>query len=193
MSLRTRITLTFIALTSGLLLTFSLVIYFSAKSTRERDFFELLRKEAITKANLFFVAKIPADILQDIYKNNRQTLNEVEVAIYDTSFALLYHDAYEIDFVKETRDMIDRIYEIGTLMFYQNDWQVIGTTYTHEGKRYAITAAALDQYGYNKLTDLRNTLFWRLDSMRSLSLLSGDFLHSGLSHRFAPSTPTPSA
>jgi two-component system sensor histidine kinase ArlS len=159
MSLRTRITLTFIALTSGLLLTFSFVIYFSAKNSREREFFELLRKEAITKANLFFVAKIPAEILQNIYKNNRQTLNEVEVAIYDTSFALLYHDAYEIDFVKETRDMIDRIYETGSLMFYQNDWQVIGTTYTHEGKRYAITAAALDQYGYNKLTDLRNTLF----------------------------------
>ncbi|MDW8466836.1 MAG: hypothetical protein RML35_11900 [Chloroherpetonaceae bacterium] len=86
MSLRTRITLLFIALTSILLATFSLVIYFSAKATREREFYELLRKEAITKANLFFVAKIPAETLQDIYKSNRQTLNEVEVAIYDRNF-----------------------------------------------------------------------------------------------------------
>ncbi|MCS6988786.1 MAG: ATP-binding protein [Chloroherpetonaceae bacterium] len=162
MSLRTRITLLFIALTSALLLTFSLVIYFSAKATREREFYELLRKEAITKANLFFVAKIPAETLQDIYKSNRKTLNEVEVAIYDRNFELLYHDAYEIDFVKETRDLIDAIYEKRETRFYQNDWQVIGLTYAIGEKEYALTAAAFDGYGYSKLENLRNTLVFAL-------------------------------
>ncbi|MCS7211684.1 MAG: ATP-binding protein [Chloroherpetonaceae bacterium] len=162
MSLRTRITLLFIALTSILLATFSLVIYFSAKATREREFYELLRKEAITKANLFFVAKIPAETLQDIYKSNRQTLNEVEVAIYDRNFELLYHDAYEIDFVKETREMIDAIYEQGEVKFYQDKWQVIGTVYRSGGSEYALTAAAFDGYGYSKLESLRNTLIFAL-------------------------------
>lgn len=40
--------------------------------------------------------------MQSIYLNNREFINEVEVAIYDTTFHLLYHDAKQIDLVKET-------------------------------------------------------------------------------------------
>ncbi|WP_313491346.1 hypothetical protein [Sphingobacterium multivorum] len=47
-------------------------------------------------------AKVDKKTLEDIYHNNRKILNEVEVAIYDTSFNLLYHDAVDIDFVRDT-------------------------------------------------------------------------------------------
>jgi hypothetical protein len=81
----------------------------------------LLKKEALIKANLFFNAKVDAKILQNIYRNNRQILNEVEVAIYTPDFNLLYHDAFDIDIVKETPQMIDNINQKGLIQFYQDD------------------------------------------------------------------------
>lgn len=154
MKIRTRLTLLFTFITATLLLAFAAVIYFSARANRESEFYTLLRREAITKANLFFNARVATRTLQDIYRTNRESLNEVEVAIYDGSFRLLYHDAVDIDFVKETPEMLRAITEKGTVKFYQDRWQVVGLQHTFEGRPYIITAAAFDQYGYRKLDSL---------------------------------------
>jgi len=154
MKVRTRLTILFTVITATILLAFASVIYFSAKKNREKEFYSILKKEAITKANLFFNAKVDTKTLQDIYRNNREILNEVEVAIYDTSFNLLYHDAVDIDYVKETPEMINEIFQKGEIQFYQQDWQVIGLRYEYKNKNYIITATAIDQYGYNKLNSL---------------------------------------
>lgn len=154
MKIRTRLTILFTLITATILLAFASVIYISAKENRENEFYSLLKKEALTKANLFFNAKVETKTLQDIYRNNRQILNEVEVAIYDSSFNLLYHDAVDIDYVKETPEMINEIYQKGEKQFYQEEWQVIGLRYEYENKNYIITATAIDQYGYNKLDSL---------------------------------------
>jgi len=155
MKIRANLTLIFTTISATLLLAFVLVINYAASSNRENEFYELLRKEAITKANLFFNANIESQILQDIYRNNIKTLNEVEVAIYDSAFNLLYHDAFDIDIVKETPEMINSIYKKSLIKFYQNDWQVIGLLFPFQNKNYIITAAAYDQYGYNKLKNLQ--------------------------------------
>lgn len=154
MKIRTRLTILFTLITATIVLVFAFVIYYSARENREREFYSLLKKEAITKANLFFNAKVEIEALQNIYRNNREILNEVEVAIYDSGFNLMYHDAVDIDFVKETPEMINEILTKEEKMFYQEEWQVIGLTYTFQDKVYIITAAAYDQYGHNKLKSL---------------------------------------
>jgi two-component system, OmpR family, sensor histidine kinase ArlS len=151
---RTRLTILFTVITGTILMAYAMVIYFSAKENREKEFFSLLEREAITKANLFLNANMEPKILQDIYKNNREILNEVEVAIYDQNLELIYHDAVDIDFVKETEEMLDRILQNGMINFYQENWQVLGLRYAFEDKSYIITAAALDEYGFNKLENL---------------------------------------
>lgn len=159
MKARTRLTLLFTLITATIVLVFAFIIYYSAKENREQEFYTLLKQEAITKANLFFNAKVDAKTLQDIYRNNRQILNEVEVAIYDTTFNLLYHDAVDIDFVKEDREMIDEIIKQEEIYFYQEKWQVAGLQYSYEDRTYIIIAAAYDQYGYIKLNKLlKNSL-----------------------------------
>lgn len=158
MKIRTRLTILFTLITATILLAFATVIYYTAKESREQEFYALLKKEAITKANLFLNARVDKNTLQDIYHNNRKILNEVEVAIYDTSFNLLYHDAVDIDFVKETGQMINEIDRKGEINFYQDDWQVIGLQYEFQGQNYIVTAAAYDQYGYNKLESLFKTI-----------------------------------
>jgi len=157
--IRTQLTVLFTILTATILLAFAFVIYYSAKESREKEFYTSLKKEGVTKANLIFDAKVDAKTLQDIYRTNRKLLNEVEVAIYDTNFQMVYHDAVELDMVKETPEMIDEIIEKGDLQFYVKDWQVIGMPYIYNGKTYIITAAAYDQYGYNKLYNLYRTIF----------------------------------
>lgn len=154
MKIRTRLSLLFTFITASILLAFAAIIYFSAKENREKEFYALLKKEAITKANLFFNAKVDAETLHNIYSNNRQILNEVEVAIYDSSFNLLYHDAVEIDFVKETPEMVQEIFRKNELKFYQQEWQVVGLKFLYQNNNYVITATAYDQYGYNKLNNL---------------------------------------
>lgn len=158
MKIRTRLTILFTLITATILLAFATVIYYTAKENREKEFYTLLKKEAITKANLFLNASVDKKTLQDIYHNNRKILNEVEVAIYDTGFTLLYHDAVDIDFVKETKQMIDDINQKGEINFYQENWQVIGLRYEFQGKNFIVTATAYDQYGYNKLDSLFKTI-----------------------------------
>jgi two-component system sensor histidine kinase ArlS len=158
MKIRTRLTLLFTLITATILLVFAAVIYFTAKENREKEFYSLLKKEAITKANLFLNARVDKQTLQEIYHSNRKILNEVEVAIYDPSFDLLYHDAVDIDYVKETRQMINEINQKGEISFYQQDWQVIGLRYEFQNSYYIVTATAYDQNGYIKLNNLFKTI-----------------------------------
>jgi signal transduction histidine kinase len=158
MKIRTRLTLLFTLITATILLVFAAVIYFTARENREKEFYSLLKKEAITKANLFLNARVDKQTLQEIYHSNRKILNEVEVAIYDPSFDLLYHDAVDIDYVKETKQMINEINQKGEISFYQQDWQVIGLRYEFQNSYYIVTATAYDQNGYVKLNNLFKTI-----------------------------------
>jgi two-component system sensor histidine kinase ArlS len=158
MKIRTRLTLLFTLITATVFLFFSFLIYWSAKENREKEFFALLNTEALTKAKLFFDANVPAETLQTIYRNNREMLNEVEVAIFDLDFNLLYHDAVELDFVHETPDLLNQILTDGVLFMYQDDWQIIGLRYRYLQHDFLITAAAYDQYGYRKLKSLMQNL-----------------------------------
>lgn len=158
MKIRTRLTFLFTFLLAVLLVLLMGTLYWTSGKSRESEFYRELQKEAVTKANLFLEAQVSPHTLHKIYQNNSQILNEVEVAVYDTSFQLLYHDAVEIDRVKETREMIDVINQKGLFQFYQGDWQVTGIRYAFQGQDYIVTATAYDEYGYNKQADLRNTI-----------------------------------
>lgn len=158
MNIQHRLSLLFTAITAALFLGFCAVIYLTAASNRSKEFISSLQKEAITKANVLLEAGVHATTLQTIYRQNREVLNEVEVAIYNTSLDLIYHDAVDIDFVKETPQMLAQIHQEGFISFQQEEWQVIGIKHDFKGEFYLITAAAFDEYGFNKLNNLKQTL-----------------------------------
>ncbi|TVQ11085.1 MAG: sensor histidine kinase [Bacteroidetes bacterium] len=154
MQLKLKLTLLFTLLAGAILALFALIIYFSASIDRKNEFYSLLQKEAITRANVLLGAGVPAETLQTIYMEHREIINEVEVAIYTPDFTLLYHDAVEIDFVKETPEMIREILEKGEIRFTQEGWEVVGVHYVFQGESYILTAAAYDEYGHTKLANL---------------------------------------
>lgn len=158
MKIKTKLTLLFTIISGAILFLFALFVYLSAASDRRSEFYNTLRKEAMTRANVLLDAEIDPEILQTIYRQNREVLSEVEVAIYDPQFNLLYHDAEDIDFVKETPEMINEIVEIGEIRFVQKGWEVIGLLFYYSDTPFVITAAAFDEYGHTKLSNLRNTM-----------------------------------
>lgn len=68
--------------------------------------------------------------MQSIYLNNKKFIDEVEVAVYDTDFRMLYHDALQNDIIKETPEMIERILQKKEIDFYIEDYQGVGIIYT---------------------------------------------------------------
>ena len=168
-------------ITAAILLFFAGVVYLSAKKDREKEFYSLLKKEAVTKVNLFLNAGVDTETLQNIYRNNRKTINEVEVAVYDPGFHLLYHDAVDIDVVKESRQLMENIMRKKEVAFFQDKWQVVGLRYEIGGKTYIVTAAAFDQYGYTKLENLlRNSLLIFTISLLFIVLFAMFFTNKAL-------------
>ncbi len=176
MTIRNKLTLLFTSIIAALLFAFALVVYFAYSGNREEEYYKLLHNTAITKANLLLDAKVTPSVLQLIYHNSENTLFQEEVAIYDTAFHLLYHDAVEIDKVKETKQMIDDIVRKKTIKFYLGDMQVVGILYHHNNNDYVITAAANDQYGYTKLRNLKFTLIISFFIAIIFIFLTGKFI-----------------
>ncbi len=160
MKIRSKIALRYTAVTAILMLTFAIIVFFVSSKDREKEFYEDLKKEGISKANLYFEAKATPEVMHSIYKNNIEYINEVEVAIYDENFGLLYHDAKDIDIVKETPQLLEKILNTPKgLSFYEDKYQAIGFLFTHHDTDYIVTAAAYDGYGFAKLNSLIRTLF----------------------------------
>ncbi|MDE3237101.1 MAG: HAMP domain-containing protein [Bacteroidota bacterium] len=175
MQIKTRLTLLFTVLAAALLLIFSFIIYFSSAQTREEEYFKRLKQQASTKADLLFDTKLPPNILQLIYKKAPNTLFQEEVAVYDSAFHLLYHDAVDIDKIKETKGMIDSILTHKEIHFYVGKLQAIGFEYVYNHHAYVVTAAAHDEYGLAKLATLRNTLIIALLVSIIVIFLAGEF------------------
>ncbi len=175
MKIQNRLSLLFTVLVGAFFLLFSLIIYFSATNNRTNEFYALLEKEALTKANLLLDTQLDAETLQTIYRQNREIIHEVEVAIYDGRANLVYHDAVEIDVVKETPQMLQNILEKGKIAFFEGDWQVVGIALQKGDNQYLVTAAAYDDYGYNKLRSLGNTLLLVFSSGMLIIYLSSRY------------------
>lgn len=127
---RIRLTLKYTSFMSVVLVASLIIIYIVSERARHEAFQGTLRSEAITKANLFLENKVDAAMMQHIYLNNTQFINEVEVAVYTPDFKMLYHDAAEHDIVKETPEMIREICERGEMSLpAPKGYQAVGILY----------------------------------------------------------------
>lgn len=158
MKIRTKLTLRYSIVTALILLLFSVIIYVAMEHRREKEFFNDLKKEAITRANLFLENKVDATTMHSIYINNQETLDEIQVAIYTEPFNLIYHDANEIDLIKETPELIQKIRSEKEYYFYLDHHQAVGLIYKNGNREYVVTAINFDGYGYGKMIYIRNLL-----------------------------------
>lgn len=155
MKIKSKIALRYTLVTALFMVLFAAIIYYISAYDRQTEFFDDLNRGGFSKANLYFEAEATPEILHSIYKNNIQFIDEVEVAIYDTEYNLLYHDAKEIDIVKETPELLAQIKAAEKdIRFKIEKYQAVGFKFNHDGSVYLVTAAAYDGYGYKKLSRL---------------------------------------
>lgn len=176
MKVRTRLTLLFTFVTAMLMVFYGIAVYYSSSEAREISFYAQLRNEAVAKANLFFQSTLSEKEMHRVYKNNTKTINEVQVAIYDPEFNLIYHDDSKVDYVKEDPKMLSNIQKKKEISFFIDDLQAIGTIYSHNGKEYLVTAAGYDQYGYKSINHLLTISIIAFISILILIYLAGIFL-----------------
>ncbi|MGU3376165.1 ATP-binding protein [Chryseobacterium sp. M5A1_1a] len=176
MKVRTRLTLLFTFVTAMLMIFYGIAVYYSSSEARETSFYAQLRNEAVAKANLFFQSTLTEKEMHRLYKNNTKTINEVQVAIYDPEFKLIYHDDSKVDYVKEDPKMLSKILKNKEISFFIHDLQAVGTVYSHNGKEYLVTAAGYDQYGYNSINHLLTISIIAFISILILIYLAGIFL-----------------
>lgn len=160
MKIRTKLTSQYALLTAIIYLLTMWGIYVFSEHSRSEGFYRNLKREAVTKAHLFLSGKVMPSTMQSVYENNKNFIDEVEVAVYQQPFTMLYHDEIKNDIVKETFGMIQNIISKGYIQFNEGHYQAIGMKYTFEGKGYIITAAAYDGFGYANLRSLRNILLF---------------------------------
>lgn len=155
MKIRTSLTLKYAGITILLFIVFAGAIFYLSERSRSNAFYRDLKSEAITKAHLFLNDKVDAETMQSIYLNNKQFIDEVEVAVYNPKFEILYHDALTNDIVKENAEMIKQILEKREINFTVDKYQAVGLVYPFQGNEYIVTAAAYDGYGY-----LNRNMLW---------------------------------
>lgn len=176
MKIRTRLTLQNTLVVAAVFALGMVMIYLMSERARSRAFFHDLRSEAVTKAHLFLQNQVDAETMQSIYLNNRKFIDEVEVAVYDSGFRMLYHDAVQNDIVKETRQMIDDILSGREMESFIGEYQAVGFVYVFGGEEYVVTAAAYDGYGHENLRELRRTLLLLFVLGLSLLFVAGHYL-----------------
>ena len=153
MKIKTALTLKNTGVIAVVFLLCMTLIYLVSEHIRSNTFFHNLKSEAVTKVHLFLQNQVDADIMQSIYLNNKEFINEVEVAVYTTDFHMLYHDAIDNDIVKENPEMIAQILQQKEIEFYIGKYQAVGMVYPFNGQTYIVTAAAYDGYGHTNLLE----------------------------------------
>lgn len=179
MKIRTKLTLRYTAVTAFVFTLFAVAVYLFSEQNRENEFFRTLKKEGITKLNLFVEGNIDEVIMQAIYRNNREFINEIQAAVFDMDFNLLYHDAQDIDIVKETPEMLENIRTFGLLRFYEGRYQAVGFVYSIGEQEFIVTAAAYDGHGYAEQRMLAILLIGLWIAGTLIIIPSGYFLARG--------------
>lgn len=160
MKVRSKISLHYAGVTAFLMIVFTVVIYLISSHDREREFYDDLRKEGVSKSSLVLEGKVLPEVMHSIYKSNIEFIDEVEVAIYTKNDSLIYHDAKDIDIVKETPELLAKVKEDKSdVSFFVGKYQAIAFLFHYKGENYVVTAAAYDGYGYVKLRNLAISLF----------------------------------
>lgn len=159
MKIKLRLTLEYSMLTALLMLATMFVIYAHSEKSRKSTFIQELQREAITKAQLFLNGDSTPETMHRIYDNNRQFIDEVQVAVYEKPFTLIYHDAGNIDLLKEDTLMFRNMAEAGGVMNLNvGEYEAVIMDYSFEGKDYVLTAVAYDGNGRENIAALKRLL-----------------------------------
>lgn len=156
MKIRQKLTIQFVLLVSAIALAAFVGIYFIYQSYVSSRFFTRLRSKAITTAELLSGnSEIDASLLRKINESNRDLLFKENIIIFDSLNHEIYRSKDSLEFTL-TKEMLVRN---GTdKEFKDRDFEIIVINYASSKRNLLIVAAAVDFFGNDTLSNLRQVM-----------------------------------
>lgn len=146
MKIRTKIAFRIAAVITAVMLVFVALNYMVSTQVRETEFYVDLKKEGISRANLYFKAKAP-----------HEEIEVMNIAIYDKNYHLLYQNTKDSGIIPipHTLEILEKIGQTKEdLTLNENKYQTIGFVFPYQNTNYIVIASAYDSYGYAKMSKL---------------------------------------
>ncbi|TSA34177.1 MAG: sensor histidine kinase [Porphyromonadaceae bacterium] len=158
MEIRKKISLQFTVIVAVIQLLLSLAIYISFAKSREEDLYTKLEAKAKGVGQMLIdIVEIDAVLLEKIERNNPLSLPYEKIIIYNYQNKLLFsnddHGEITID-----PNLIDQVRLNNRARSRIGQYEVLGKFYTNPNERIVVFVAAVDLYGFKKLSFLRRIL-----------------------------------
>ncbi|TLV02803.1 sensor histidine kinase [Dyadobacter luticola] len=163
MQIRTRLTVQFSLLVSGILLITFLAIYFFSYYNVTEDFYDRLRSKAKSQAELLLKVQVPlinSDVLKALDETNRDLIYDENAYIFDEKNRLIYSNrtTHQENSIHISNYWLDEIRKSGQIRYQDGDYKVVGLYYKYPFNRAVVLLGAKDLYGQANLSNLSTLL-----------------------------------
>ncbi len=175
MSIRNKLILLFVSIVALILTGTSVAVYFFSAYNREEEFYKRLENKArITAKLLIEVDEVTPEVLKRIEKDNPTSLPNEEIKIYDGRNNVLYTSDKE-EFLRILPSTLNQVRARHVVRFRQDEYECLAFLYADRFGEFVVVAGAIDQYGNQKLANLRTILLVVAGIAILIILVSGYF------------------
>lgn len=173
MQIRSRLTLQFTLLVSGIFLMALFTIYFFSKKSSEDEFYKRLKEKAITSAILLLkVDQVDSTLLKTIDLSKHDVLFRENISILDSQGKEIYTNNDTIRF-DTPKSLLEKVKQKGEQRFSQKEFDIVGINFSNKNNSYIILAGAIDTQGQARLSSLRKILVSLFSAMVAIVAIAG--------------------
>lgn len=144
MKIRTKIALRITVVITSVMLIFVALNYIVSTQVRKAEFYVDLKKEGISRANLYFKTKA-----------YNEEMDKVDVFIYDKNFNLLYQDNEDLRTKPHSHQLLEEVWQTKEdLKLNENKYQTIAFIFSYQNTDYIVITSGYDSYGDVKMSKL---------------------------------------
>lgn len=154
MKIRARFNLIFTLLASIVLVFFGATVYWVSKKNREKEYYAILKNEALIKSNLFTGINLSLNELQQIYASQSNHSDKIKIAIFDFDLNQLYSDKSILGSTDSIQKLLEKVKTDNEFTTKTSTKQIIGVAFKNDGENFIALASGTDTYGQEKLSEL---------------------------------------
>lgn len=157
MQIRTRLTIQFGLLVSGILVVSFLAIYYFTYRYTVKDFYDRLRSKAVSSAKLLNEPKIDPELLKVFDRSNRNLIYNENILIFNERNRLIYSNTDSIS-INVSNYWLNEIRRADQIRYKDGDYYVVGIYNKYAFGKTVVVLGAQDLYGQANLDNLRTML-----------------------------------
>lgn len=157
MQIRTRLTIQFGLLVSGILVVSFIAIYYFTYDITVEDFYDRLRSKAVSSAELLNEPKIDPQLLKVFDRSNRNLIYNENILIFDERNRLIYSNTDSLS-IHVSNYWLNEIRLADQIRYRDGDYYVVGIYNKYAFGKTVVVLGAQDIYGQANLDYLGTML-----------------------------------